>query len=109
MDIDGLPVFICLHLRFYIKKEVQHYIVNFELLYNDGFHYLLLSGSATVLGLERMKRERRPAVVNERLREIIAQVEARSDANHLKLLEPSQPVQILPKTSRSCGEDETPN
>ncbi|MBP5972547.1 hypothetical protein HW132_07335 [Brasilonema sp. CT11] len=56
-----------------------------------------------------MKRERQPAVVNERLREIIAQVEARSDANHLKLLEPSQPVQILPNTSRSCGEDETPN
>ena len=108
MDVDSLSVFICLHLRFDIKK-VQHHIVNIELLYNEGFHYLLLSGSATVLVLERMKRDRRPAVVNERFREIIAQVEARSDANHLKLLEPSQPVQILPNTDRSCGEGETPN
>jgi thiazole synthase ThiGH ThiG subunit len=79
------------------------------LLYNEGFHSLLLSGSATVLGMERMKRQHRTTVVNERLRDIIAQVESTSDTNHLKLLEPSQPVQMLPNTSRSGGEDKTPN
>ncbi|WP_169156092.1 hypothetical protein [Brasilonema bromeliae] len=56
-----------------------------------------------------MKREHRPTVVNDRLRDIIAQVESTSDTNYLKLLEPSQPIQILPKTSGSCGEDESDN
>jgi hypothetical protein len=54
-----------------------------------------------------MKRQHRSTVVNERLRDIIAQVESKSETNHLKLLEPSQPVQILPKTNDSYGEDET--
>jgi hypothetical protein len=50
-----------------------------------------------------MKREHRPTVVNDRLRDIIAHVESTSHTNHLKLLEPSQPVQTLPKNSSSCG------
>ncbi|KAB8335320.1 hypothetical protein SD80_003010 [Scytonema tolypothrichoides VB-61278] len=54
-----------------------------------------------------MRRQHRPTVVNERLRDIIAQVESTPDTNHLKLLEPSAPVQILPKTNGSHGEDET--
>ncbi|WP_017316123.1 hypothetical protein [Mastigocladopsis repens] len=56
-----------------------------------------------------MKREYRPTVVNDRLRDIIAQVESTPNTNHLKLLEPSQPVQLLPKSSSSCGEDSTSN
>ena len=56
-----------------------------------------------------MKRQHRPTVVNDRLRDIIAHVESTSQTNHLKLLEPSQPVQILPKNSSSCGEDGLPN
>jgi hypothetical protein len=56
-----------------------------------------------------MKREHRPTVVNDRLRDIIAHVESTSNTNHLKLLEPSEPVQTLPKNSSSCGEDATSN
>lgn len=56
-----------------------------------------------------MKREHRPTVVNERLRDIIAHIESSSETNHLKLLEPSQPVQTLPKNSSSCGEDGASN
>ncbi|NMG08373.1 hypothetical protein [Brasilonema sp. UFV-L1] len=53
-----------------------------------------------------MKKEHRVTVVNERLRNIISRVESAPNTNHLKLLEPSAPIQILPKTSTCSGEDE---
>jgi hypothetical protein len=56
-----------------------------------------------------MKRENRATVVNDRFRDIIAQVESSSNTNHLKLLEPSQPIQLLPNNSTSCREDNTYN